>query len=58
MAKPEPFWMFARYDGHCHECDADIAVGERIVFDTDTRYVYCSSCGEDIAGDDPKARQG
>jgi len=45
--------MNAKYDGECAECEADIAVGDRIVYDPDERKAYCDVCGPEVAGDDP-----
>jgi ribosomal protein S27E len=52
------FWINARYDSECSECGEEIIAGDRIVFDTETRHVYCGECGGDIAGDDPAAWRG
>ena len=54
-SKPdEPFWMTAKRDGHCAECEDDITQGDRMVYDPSHYKAYCSDCGEEIAGDDPK----
>jgi hypothetical protein len=52
--KRSPFWIDAKYSGNCSECEAEIEVGERIVFDIESRQVYCGGCGEEIAGEDKK----
>jgi len=52
MSVKNSFWMSAKYDGECSECESIIAAGDRIVFDKDTRKVYCNSCGEDMIGED------
>jgi ribosomal protein S27E len=50
-------WISAGYDGECSECEAGIVQGDRIVFDTESRQVYCGECGEEIAGEDPKGKR-
>lgn len=47
------FWMTARFDSTCAECDEPIQRGERFVFDKVARKGYCASCGEDLQGPDP-----
>lgn len=50
------FWMTAKRDGECAECESDIRAGDRIVWDKDAFKAYCADCGVEIAGDDPKAK--
>jgi len=47
-------WMDAKYAGLCCECGQRIYVGDRMVYSTDEMKVYCSECGTDLAGPDPK----
>jgi hypothetical protein len=50
------FWMTAKRDGKCAECEGDINQGERMVWDRDARKGYCGTCGPDTkAGADPAA---
>lgn len=44
------FWMNARYDGKCHECEEEIFEGDRIVFNRVTRKIYCKTCGVEAIG--------
>ena len=37
--------MTARYAGTCGRCGAEIAVGDTIAYDPDTRSAYCPDCG-------------
>lgn len=53
----EAFWMTAKLDGKCCDCEEDVEVGQRIVYDPDTRKAYCTSCGVDLIGDDPIAEK-
>lgn len=52
MSDQAPFWMTAKRDGQCHECEGDIRSGERIVYDPTDYVAYCSTCGEDVIGED------
>lgn len=47
------FWMNAKKDGRCAECEDDIRQGDRIVWDSDEYKAYCKDCGEEVAGVDP-----
>jgi hypothetical protein len=47
-----PFWMTAKRDGYCAECETDIRSGERIVYDAEDFKAYCKVCGEDVIGED------
>lgn len=53
MKSSEYFWMSAKYDGKCAECEDAIAEGDRIVWSVEERKAYCEACGELIAGEDP-----
>lgn len=49
------FWMTAKRDGKCAECEGPIKSGGRMVWEP-TRYKgYCTECGADVAGPDPTA---
>ena len=50
------FWMNAKKEGLCKECDGIILEGDRIVWDTTEYKAYCSDCGEEVAGEDPAQR--
>lgn len=56
MAKESPFWMTAKRDGQCAECEGVIQAGERIVYSPEDFKAYCKQggCGEEIFGLDPK----
>lgn len=41
------YWIKAKYDGHCKECESDIRAGENALY-TDEREIYCETCGEEI----------
>lgn len=47
-------WMSAKYDSKCVECESDIYEDDRIVWDTNERKAYCSDCGKEVAGLDPR----
>ena len=44
------FWMTAKRDGECAECEDAILKGERIVWDPEEFKAYCMACGVDVAG--------
>lgn len=46
----DTFWMTAKRDGECAECEGDIKAGERMAWDAKNFKAYCSDCGEDIVG--------
>lgn len=50
------FWMNAKRDGECYECEAEIEIGDRIVYDNTLFRAFCSECGEEVAGEDPADR--
>lgn len=50
------FWMTAKRDGPCAECSAFIFEGDRMVWDKAAKKAYCADCGEEIAGEDTKAK--
>lgn len=50
------FWMSAKRDGECAECEIELAEGDRIVYDSEAFKAYCSICGEEVAGQDPASR--
>jgi ribosomal protein S27E len=56
MPDHQSLWIRAKYNSNCAECESDIEEGERIVFDTETRKIYCNDCGEEVAGEDPAQR--
>ncbi len=49
---PAPFWMDAKRDGLCAECEGDIRQGDRMVWDAEEFKAYCKVCGEDVIGED------
>ena len=54
MTAEIPFWMAAKRDGDCAECEGDIVTGDRMVYDADKRKAYCKECGVELIGDDPE----
>ncbi len=48
MSDNDCFWMKAKRDGECAECEDLIAVGDDIVWDTKEYKAYCSTCGQDV----------
>lgn len=50
------YWMNAKRDGECYECEIEIEIGDRIVYDNTLFRAFCSTCGEEIAGEDPADR--
>jgi hypothetical protein len=52
------FWMTAKRDGDCAECEAEISVGDRIVWTPEEFKAYCAGCGEEVAGEDPREKFG
>lgn len=52
----ETFWMSAKQDGECSECEDYIQQGDRVVYDNETFKTYCTDCGEEVAGLDPLNR--
>lgn len=46
------FWMTAKFDSICAECENQIVEGERIVYAPDEYKAYCSTCGIDLVGED------
>lgn len=52
MSNKPPFWMTAKRDGHCAECEGDIMERDRIVYDPEEFKAYCSVCGVDVIGED------
>jgi hypothetical protein len=44
-------WIIARYSAPCRECDTEIDAGEKVVFDTVERVIYCEACAEDLEVD-------
>ena len=46
-------WTNSKYDSKCHECEAEILRGDRIVYDIETKKAYCKACGEEVDGQDP-----
>ena len=53
------FWMTAKRDGNCNECNEDIAAGDRMVWDSELNIAYCadSMCGVAAAGEDPNVTE-
>ena len=51
------FWMTAKRDGFCAECEGDIKTGDRIVYDTAEFKAYCGVCGEDVIGEDLRGKK-
>lgn len=49
------FWMTAKRDGTCAECEGPINAGDRMVWEPDQRRGYCAGCGTDVKGPDPTA---
>lgn len=43
-----PQKIISRYANHCVECETDIEVGDKIVWDPKTRKTYCIDCGGDL----------
>lgn len=39
----------ARYDSACRECEDTVREGDRCLFDSDRRLIYCEPCGEEMA---------
>lgn len=48
--------MNAKRNSKCTECRIEIYEGDRIVYDPETYKAYCDSCGEEVAGTDPKIK--
>lgn len=53
----EMFWMTAKRDGCCGECEGDIREGERMVYEPDAFRAYCAACGAEAIGNDPVAER-
>ena len=49
------FWMTAKRDGKCAECEGPIESGSRMVWSPKEYRGYCGDCGPDVAGPDPAA---
>ncbi len=49
------FWMTAKRNGKCVECEGLIEAGKRMVWEPSSRKGFCASCGTDEAGPDPAA---
>ena len=52
------FWMNAKFNSRCAECENDIVEGDRIVFDPDAKNPkkkgFCAECGVEVVGPDPQ----
>lgn len=40
--------IIARYNGKCAECKALLYEGDRIVYNSETREVFCKDCANDL----------
>ena len=49
----DPFWLKARYAGHCDRCSQPIRKGDRAFFYPRTRTILCAGqdCGEEASRD-------
>lgn len=54
----EIFWMAAKHDGECAECEGDIRKGDEMLWDADDYKAYCETCGEDILAKDKEPYDG
>lgn len=53
--KQNPFWMTAKIEGRCRECESDINLSDRMVYDPELHKAFCDDCGTHLIGDDPRA---
>jgi hypothetical protein len=44
-------WIIAKYDAACNECETHINAGDKVLFDTHARVIYCEECAEDLDDD-------
>lgn len=51
MAKGDPFYMTARYNGRCGQCNKGLDAGERVVFAPNGKRVFCTKPDSQGCGD-------
>ena len=54
MSDNKCFWMTAKFNSTCVECEGEIQAGKRIVYEPGIKKAYCDTCGPEVAGDDPQ----
>jgi len=48
------WWMYAKYDGRCAECNSEIEAGDRIGWVPLQKAALCKECAPEYIGEDPE----